>query len=131
MSNRHLARTIAMQSLYERDFHGAAAGAIDEIIVRDLEEFARHHALDIDVACGSLAHGRIKPHPSIFEAALAALGVEVGEAVMVGDSYRDDIEGARALGMRAILVDRDGVYPDEVDRIETLHALSAALGLSA
>ena len=39
---------------------------------------------------------------------------------MVGDSYRDDIEGARALGMRAILLDRDGLYPDEPDRITDL-----------
>ena len=39
---------------------------------------------------------------------------------MVGDSYDDDIEGARALGMRAILLDRDGLYPDEADRITDL-----------
>jgi FMN phosphatase YigB (HAD superfamily) len=50
---------------------------------------------------------------------------------MVGDSYADDIEGARALGMRAILLDRDGLHEDEPDRIDTLLALPAALGLSA
>ena len=50
----------------------------------------------------------MKPHASIFEAALAALGVAAAEAVMVGDSSEDDIEGARALGMRAMLLDRDG-----------------------
>ena len=49
---------------------------------------------------------------------------------MVGDSYADDIQGARALGIRAILVDREGYYPDEPDRIDTLLALPAALGLS-
>ena len=49
---------------------------------------------------------------------------------MVGDSYADDIEGARALGMRAILVDRDGVHMGEPDRIDTLLALPAALGLA-
>ena len=48
---------------------------------------------------------------------------------MVGDSYADDIEGARALGMRAILLDRDGVHIGEPDRIDTLLALPAALGL--
>ena len=48
---------------------------------------------------------------------------------MVGDSYEDDIEGARALGMRAILLDRDGLHLDEVERIDTLLALPAALGL--
>ena len=48
---------------------------------------------------------------------------------MVGDSPADDIEGARALGMRAILLDRDGLHVGEPDRIDTLLALPAALGL--
>jgi putative hydrolase of the HAD superfamily len=96
---------------------------------RDLEEFARHHHLDVDVAVGSKSHGRTKPHASIFESALAALRVAAAEAVMVGDSPEDDIEGARALGMRAILLDREGLYPAEVDRITDLSQLPAALGL--
>ena len=96
---------------------------------RDLEEFARHHGLDVDACIGSVSHGRLKPHRSIFEAALAALDAVAEEAAMVGDSYADDIEGARALGMRGILVDRDGVFTDEPDRIDTLLALPAALGL--
>jgi len=98
---------------------------------RDLDAFARHHRLDVDVCVGSASHGRVKPHRSIFEAALAALEAQPGEAAMVGDSYADDIEGARALGMRAILLDRDGLHVDETDRIDTLLALPAALGLSA
>jgi putative hydrolase of the HAD superfamily len=98
---------------------------------RDLEEFARHHALDVDVCVGSASHGRVKPHRSIFEAALGALGALPSEAAMVGDSYADDIEGARALGMRAILLDRDGLHEDEPDRIDTLFAVPAALGLTA
>lgn len=96
---------------------------------RDLDEFAVHHGLEVDAAVGSKSHGRIKPHPSIFEAALAALGVAAGETAMVGDSYEDDIEGARALGIRAIFLDRDGLRPDAPDRIDTLLALPAALGL--
>jgi len=39
MSNRHLARAIAMQSLYEWDFHHGGKDA-DEIVERNLEEFA-------------------------------------------------------------------------------------------
>jgi putative hydrolase of the HAD superfamily len=96
---------------------------------RDLEEFVEHHGLAVDVAVGSAAHGRQKPHPSIFEAALAALGARPGEAAMVGDSYEDDIEGAEALGMRAILLDREGLHPDGPARIPDLFALPAALGL--
>jgi putative hydrolase of the HAD superfamily len=96
---------------------------------RDLDEFAAHHALEVDVAVGSRSFGRTKPHPSIFEAALEQLGVAPVDAAMVGDSYADDIEGARALGMRAFLLDREGRYPDEPDRLPTLLALPAALGL--
>jgi len=98
---------------------------------RDLEEFAAHHSLDVDALVGSRAHGRVKPDPSIFVAALGALGTSAEETAMVGDSYEDDIEGARALGMRAILLDRNGFRPEEPDRIDTLLALPAALGLPA
>jgi FMN phosphatase YigB (HAD superfamily) len=72
----------------------------------------------------------VKPHASIFIAALQALDVSSDEVAMVGDSYEDDIEGARALGIRAILLDRDGLRPDAPDRIDTLLALPAALGLA-
>jgi len=96
---------------------------------RDLDEFTAHHALEVDAVVGSKAHGRVKPHASIFVAALRALAVAPDEAAMVGDSYEDDIEGARALGIRAILLDRDGLRPDALDRIDTLLALPAALGL--
>ncbi|HUG65271.1 MAG TPA: HAD family hydrolase [Gaiellaceae bacterium] len=98
---------------------------------RDLHEFREHHLLDVDAVVGSKTHGRVKPHASIFVAALTALEVESGEVAMVGDSYEDDIEGARALGIRAILLDRDGLQLDAPDRIDTLFALPAALGLSA
>ena len=96
---------------------------------RDLDEFATHHSLEVDAIVGSKTHGRVKPHPSIFEAALHALAVTADEVAMVGDSYEDDIEGARALGIRAILLDRDGLRPDAPDRIDTLLALPAVLGL--
>jgi len=118
----------ALPTLDEMRRHGLRVGLISNG-QRDLTEFARHHRLEVDVAVGSTTHGRIKPHPSIFESALAALDVRPEEAVMVGDSYTDDVEGARALGIRAILVDRECLYPDESDRIETLLALPAALGL--
>jgi putative hydrolase of the HAD superfamily len=108
--------------------HGLRIGLVSNG-QRDLEEFTAHHALDVDAVVGSRAHGRTKPHPSIFVAALDALGVRADRAAMVGDSYEDDIEGARSLGMRAILLDRDNRRPDEEERIDTLLALPAALGL--
>jgi len=96
---------------------------------RDVREFARHHGLDVDAGISSFHHGRTKPHASIFRAVLDLLGVEPAEAAMVGDQVADDIEGALALGMRAILLDRDGLHPDFGMRIESLGELPALLGL--
>jgi HAD superfamily hydrolase (TIGR01549 family) len=96
---------------------------------RDLDEFVEHHSLDVDAALGSRAHGRTKPHETIFLAVLERLGVEPADTVMVGDSIEDDIDGARAVGIRALLLDRENRYPDVPDRLPNLYALPAALGL--
>jgi HAD superfamily hydrolase (TIGR01549 family) len=109
--------------------HGLRLGLVSNG-QRDLEEFVAHHGLDVDVAVGSAAFGRTKPHPSIFLAALERLEAEPEAAAMVGDSYADDIAGARGLGMRAFLLDRDGRFPDEQARLGDLRELPAALGLS-
>jgi len=49
---------------------------------------------------------------------------------MVGDSLEEDVEGARALGLRAILIDREDRHPDVEDRLTDLYGLPAALGLT-
>ena len=96
---------------------------------RDVRAFAKHHALEIDAGISSFHHGRTKPHESIFRAVLELLEVEPSEAAMVGDTVEDDVEGALALGMRAVLVDRLGLRPSFEPRIEDLYALPAALGV--
>ena len=96
---------------------------------RDVHAFARHHALEIDAGISSFHHGKTKPHASIFRAVLDLLGVQPGEAAMVGDTVEDDVEGARAIGMRAVLLDRLGRNPGFEPRIEDLYGLPAALGL--
>jgi putative hydrolase of the HAD superfamily len=95
---------------------------------RDLEEFIRHHGLEVDAALASRAHGKTKPDPTIFQAVLDRLGVEPADAVMIGDSLEDDVAGARALGMRAFLLDREGTYEGGEDALPDLRALPAVLG---
>jgi putative hydrolase of the HAD superfamily len=97
--------------------------------IRDLTQFVAHHKLDVDAIVDSRSHGRVKPHPTIFQAALELLGAEPAEAVMVGDSVEEDVEGARALGMRAILIDREDRHADFEERLTDLYGLPAALGL--
>jgi putative hydrolase of the HAD superfamily len=86
---------------------------------RWLERDGILHLLDARVYTSDLAH--TKPHAEAFGAALGALGVEPAEAVMVGDRPRDDIAGAKAAGMRAVLrpnpfVPAGPVEPDAVIR---------------
>jgi HAD superfamily hydrolase (TIGR01549 family) len=114
--------------LEELRAHGLKIGLISNG-ARDLNAFVAHHKLDVDVAVGSRDHGWTKPHESIFRSALERLGVRADEAAMVGDSPEDDVEGARALGMRALLIDRENRFPDEPERLPDLYALPAALGL--
>ena len=98
--------------------------------IRDLTEFVAHHLLEVDAIVDSRRHGRVKPHPTIFQAALDLLGVAPVEAAMVGDSLDEDVEGARALGMRALLVDRENRHPEVEDRLIDLYGLPAALGIA-
>jgi HAD superfamily hydrolase (TIGR01549 family) len=97
---------------------------------RDLDAFVRHHRLDVDAWVSSGVHGKVKPSPSIFKAVLELLGVAPAEAVMIGDSPEDDVAGAEAVGIRGLLLDREGKLGRE-DALPTLLALPAALGLES
>jgi putative hydrolase of the HAD superfamily len=55
--------------------------------------------------------GLSKPDPRIYLACCEALGVEPREAVFVGDGANDELEGARRVGMDAILIHRPGERP--------------------
>jgi putative hydrolase of the HAD superfamily len=75
---------------------------------RCLASFQSHFELQglITATVSSSDHGRMKPHPSIFSAALQLLSVPAEEAVMVGDSLKHDVEGAIRAGMHGILLHR-------------------------
>jgi putative hydrolase of the HAD superfamily len=65
-----------------------------------------------DVVTRSSEVGAAKPDRRIFEAALGALGVAAGSVLHVGDSRREDLEGARAAGLRGLVIDRGGRHLD-------------------
>ncbi len=102
--------------------------------------FARDEVLTlIDGAAYSCELPVTKPHPDAFRAALAAVGVDdPARAVFVGDRPFDDISGAKAVGMRAVLVPHSAIpawqvgtlvagEPDAVvDRLSTCWTSSTA-----
>jgi len=101
---------------------------------RCLASFQSHFELQglISATISSSEHGFMKPHPSIFSAALQLVNVAAADAVMVGDSLRHDIDGALRAGMRGVLLHRgDSPTPAAADRgvpvIRTLRDLPRLL----
>ena len=84
----------------------------------------------IDTFVSSADVGWAKPNPGPFLRALAELEVEAQDALFVGDMIETDIAGARAAGMRAVLLERTDRARDRSDYpvIERLTALNDYLG---
>ena len=70
-------------------------------------EVTRH----LDFVVASAAVGAAKPHLDIFRFALARAELNPADVVYVGDSYISDVLGARAAGIAAVLLDREGKAP--------------------
>jgi FMN phosphatase YigB (HAD superfamily) len=129
-----------LQALKER---GLKLGVVSNTYQRGQvlrHQLAQSGALPyIDVAVFSSEMGLRKPHPSLFQTPLAELGVVPQDAVFVGDSPEDDIRGAQAVGMRAVLTRQyrqaavEGVTPDRIiwrlpELIEYIDSLNSHRG---
>ena len=78
----------------------------------------------VDAVVISAELGVAKPDPAIFRAALGRLGAAAEGAVHVGDSLEHDVAGARAAGLEAVLVARNGAAaPDGVRTVRSLAEL--------
>ncbi len=81
-----------------------------------------------DAVLDSAVEGVEKPDPRLFLLALERLGAAPGEAAHVGDFYSVDVVGARAAGIRPILLDEAGLYPDaDCPRVRSLTELAEHL----
>lgn len=81
----------------------------------------------VDGVMTSAEAGAAKPDGRIFERALALVDARPQEALHVGDSLDADVEGARAAGLRALLIRREGEPPPGVESIASLAELPALL----
>lgn len=63
----------------------------------------------IDGCYLSYVHGAVKPEPAVFACICERLGVPANKVLMIGDNPKNDIEGARHVGMQAELVPSAGI----------------------
>lgn len=131
-----------IDSMQQLRAHGVKVGILSN---------ASSDLLDLLAALGILEHcdftvvsaieGTKKPDRRIFEVALRRAAIAPAEAVHVGDMYVEDVAGARAVGVRPLLMDRGklGMFPNHpesgshpVGTVEVVRNLSdvlAAIGL--
>lgn len=83
----------------------------------------------VDAIVLSSEVGKRKPSPELYRAALAAIGTQAQRTVFIGDRVREDYEGPRSVGMRAIIVlaHADEPPPDGIPSINTLADLPDVL----
>ena len=111
-----------------RTLHGKyKLGIISNFAIPEcVHELLKTHDLDklFDAVVVSGAVNKRKPSPEIFEHTLKALGVSASETVFVGDTLDADIEGAKAVGMKAVYIQRRIEKTVEVHPDQTIMSLS-------
>lgn len=91
-----------------------------------LETLELHSYFKCAIAAGEISAW--KPEPEIFYHALRQLEIEAESAIYVGDNYYADVVGARGAGLRPVLFDPEGVFPDaDCDVIASFAALEGIL----
>lgn len=96
----------ALRELRERDLRLVVVSNWDCSLPRVLERCGLRELLDGVVS--SAVAGSRKPDPAIFEPALKLAECEPDEALHVGDTPEEDVAGARAAGIRSLLIARAG-----------------------
>ena len=95
-------------------------------VVADWESYG---VTDIDAVVTSLDVGHYKPHPAMFERALAEIAVAPDEAVIVGNSRQADIAPAKRLGLRAVLVRSRDTSAGELEPDAVIDEMTALPGV--
>jgi len=102
--------------LEELKNRGLIIGLVSNV-VKDMEptytELGIQPYLDFKVTSSEV--GFDKPRPEIFEAALKKAQVKPEESIFVGDQYHLDIVGARGVGIKGVLIDRNNYSPEVTD----------------
>jgi putative hydrolase of the HAD superfamily len=99
-----------------------ADGTVEEQLRTDrICQIGPGAGVPVDAVLDSTVVGVAKPDPKIFEIALQRLGVTADCAIHVGDTPAADVDGARAAGVRPILIDPYDLHAElDVERVRSL-----------
>ena len=97
---------------------GIITGGFEEDVERILPAVNLEAIFDIYVGTNTV--GKRKPHPEVFQHALKLLRIQPEEAIFIGDQLEADYQGAQRVGMKALLIVREGKPMTNVDYITSL-----------
>lgn len=123
----------ALQVLSWLEAHGVRRGICSnapfppEMMRRQVETNGISELVDAVVFSSEV--GKRKPAPELYRAALAAIGTSPEKTIFVGDRVREDYEGPRAMGMRAVILTAhaEAGPPEGVPAIRSLTEVPALL----
>ncbi len=98
-----------LEGLRRRDFRLGVVSNATDLARRVLDNLGLSKYFDFMVL--SDEGGVRKPSPEMFRIALEASGTRPNRSIYIGDKYAVDVLGASRAGMLAVLLDREGVYP--------------------
>ena len=105
---------------------GVRVGLVSNAYEEDIDPILSKAGLEkrlFDVVVGVNTIKKAKPQPDIFRYALAKLDAKPKETIFVGDHIDNDYRGARAVGIRALLVERKNMGTDDTSGIEKVRSL--------
>jgi 2-haloalkanoic acid dehalogenase type II len=111
---------------------GVRVGLVSNAYEEDIEPILSKAGLErrfFDVVVGVNTIKKAKPQPDIFRYALAKLDVKPEETIFVGDHIDNDYRGARAVGIRALLIERENRSKDDTSNLERIKNLQEILRL--
>ena len=116
-----------LRALRQAGFRLGVVSNAEGRVARDLDN-AGYGALFETVVDSHLV-GVEKPDPAIFRIALERMGIDPRATLFLGDVPAVDVAGAKAAGLRPVLLDRHDLYPDlDVPRLRSITELPAYLG---
>jgi len=105
---------------------GVKVGLISNAYEEDIDAILDKAGLEkrlFDIIVGVNTIKKAKPQPGIFRYALGKLGVEPEETLFVGDHVDNDYRGARAVGMHALLIEREERSTKDTSNLEKISSL--------
>jgi putative hydrolase of the HAD superfamily len=100
----------ALERLKEKGYRLGVLSNFPPHLEETLEKYGLLRYFDFLVVSSLV--GLEKPDPLIFRLAIEKAGCPLGQILYVGDDLHDDIRGAQAVGLRAVLIDRHGRWPE-------------------